>query len=272
MRAQVEVLGRVFQFVDLHDLSRPEPSPEGKPWCVITFDDGKKVNCDAAETLRRCGVPACFFVCTDFIGGKVPLWFDDLDALRQADPVAVARFGLEHAKKLPMDTLRARLERAKAELRGGASLSDQTAAPMSWDDVRDLSHAGFSIGAHGRSHAILTNEPFADAETEVRHSLAAVSKQLGKPCRSFAFPNGNYTPQLIQVARDAGAQFVLTTEPVWVGRHWDASKPLPRIQLHSKHNEGQMQLKLLAARSGFLLRDPNGTGREYVARYRHRVH
>jgi peptidoglycan/xylan/chitin deacetylase (PgdA/CDA1 family) len=44
---------------------------------VITFDDGYKDNHEvAARTLRRFGLPACFFVATNFIGSTESAWWD----------------------------------------------------------------------------------------------------------------------------------------------------------------------------------------------------
>ena len=43
---------------------------------VITFDDGYADNVAAARTLRRYGMPACFFVATDFIGTERDGWWD----------------------------------------------------------------------------------------------------------------------------------------------------------------------------------------------------
>jgi len=44
---------------------------------VITFDDGYKDNHDvAAVVLRRRGLPACFFVATDFIESEIVAWWD----------------------------------------------------------------------------------------------------------------------------------------------------------------------------------------------------
>ena len=44
---------------------------------VITFDDGDLDNHDiAAVELRRFGLPACFFIATNFIGSKHVAWWD----------------------------------------------------------------------------------------------------------------------------------------------------------------------------------------------------
>jgi len=56
-----------------------------------------------------------------------------------------------------------------------------------------------------------------------------VSSEVGAPCDTFAFPNGNYGPALAQHALRCGARTVMTTEPSW--RTAVALWRLPRIQL-----------------------------------------
>src|SRR5947207_9752001 len=102
--------------------------------------------------------------------------------------------------------------------------------PMTWDEARHLDKQGFSIGAHGRTHAILTRQSKEEARAEIEQSLATVSSELGSPCRSFAFPNGNYTADLAQHALGCGATTVMTTDPMWVSRHSKLGC-LPRIRL-----------------------------------------
>lgn len=70
-------LARYFNVIPLRDLvSRLEREESISGCVVITFDDGYKDNLDvAAPILARHGLPACFFVTTDYIGtSKVGPW------------------------------------------------------------------------------------------------------------------------------------------------------------------------------------------------------
>lgn len=194
------------------------------------------------------------------------MWFDELAALRRCDPRALQRFGLLQPKNLPFRVLRSRLDAALSSVDVEINLDDPKVGAMSWDDVRSLVRKGFTVGAHGRSHAILTNERFEDASEDIQESIAEVARQLRVPCRSFAFPNGNYNESLAAVAFAAGGDFLFTTEPVWIGRREAETALFPRIQLHEKQGPVTMKAKLLAARPGFILKDPNGTGYQYVNR------
>src|SRR5688572_12076716 len=147
---------------------------------------------------------------------------------------------------------------------------DDNVQPMTWEEARDLSRRGFTLGAHGRTHAILTRETKGRAFAEIEESLAKVSSELGTQCRTFAFPNGNHNPELVQHALRCGATTVMTTEPMWADSYASLSH-LPRIQLHGESAPARIKLKVaLAARPG-LLTNPDGSGRAYrsIAR-RHR--
>jgi len=137
-------------------------------------------------------------------------------------------------------------------------------AAMSWDDVRALACHGFTVGAHGIRHTVLTSEDEADALAEIAGSLARVARELGAPCKSFAFPNGNYTVRLARHAQACGAETVMTTEPTWVAPDAQPWR-LPRVQLFPASTRARVELKLALAATGRILVNPDGTGRRYIA-------
>jgi peptidoglycan/xylan/chitin deacetylase (PgdA/CDA1 family) len=262
-RRHVDVLSRWFEFVHHDDLLARIQRPRGRRFCLLTFDDGKRSGySETAPQLERLGVPAVFYVTTGFIGSTVPLWFDVYEALRTA--ASTLPQGLEPAivKQLPFDLLEDRLQRTCGEHKVTVDMHDDRYGPMKWDQVRDLARRGFTIGAHGVRHAVLTREREADAIREVEQSIAAVTTHTGVPCETFAFPNGNYTARLARHAAQCGARTVMTTEPMWV--HADAASwRLPRIQLFETQSNLKLQIKLAAAATGRLLVNPDGTGRLY---------
>lgn len=265
-RAHVEWVGRRFDLIHHDELAARLRRPRARPFCLLTFDDGKRSNAtETAPELARLGVPAVFYVTTGFIGGSRPLWFDRLAALVRALGRAPVGLDASTLKRLPLATIEERLERACAEHRVVVDASDDRVAPMSWDDVRSLRRRGFTIGAHGVHHTVLTSEHLADALAEIAGSLAHVARELGEPCRSFAFPNGNYTPLLARHARDCGAETVMTTEPTWVGPAAQLWR-LPRVQLFPGTTRARIELKLVVAATGWLLANPDGTGRRYRRR------
>jgi hypothetical protein len=72
-------------------------------------------------------------------------------------------------------------------------MEDDDVGPMSWDEARDLARRGGAIDAHSLRNAILTSETEASALFDIEQSIAEVSSEIGDSCKSFTFPNGNYT-------------------------------------------------------------------------------
>lgn len=265
IRRQVEALAPFFEFIHHDDLVAGK-SAKSKPFCLLTFDDGKKVNHLAASELFRLGVPAVFYVVTDFIDSRKPLWFDLLMAVKAADPTILNRFALREPKKLRFQILRDRLAKAADALSITADLKDPKIGPMSWLEVKDLHARGFTIGAHTTEHAILTNETIEMAKADIASSMRRVSAAIETACRTFAFTNGNFSRELAIHAGQAGAQTVVTTEPVWVRGHNEPKLLLPRLQLHDQQAALEIRLKLAVAMFGFALKNPNGAGRRYIKR------
>jgi peptidoglycan/xylan/chitin deacetylase (PgdA/CDA1 family) len=228
----------------------------------MTFDDGKRSNAvEAAPELGRLGVPAVFYVTTEFLNSGAPLWFDRQKALVNALGHCPAGLELETLKQLPFVALNERLDRACARFEIKPEMESEDVRPMTWDDARGLSQRGFSIGAHGLTHAILTREPIENACAEIEVSLAKVSSELGVPCDTFAFPNGNYTAELSKHALHCGARTVMTTEPMWTGCRSPLWR-LPRVQLFGEFDQTRIELKIALAAMR-VLANPDGTGRAY---------
>jgi peptidoglycan/xylan/chitin deacetylase (PgdA/CDA1 family) len=267
-RFQVDVLARWFDFIHHDDLLQRLERPRARPFCLLTFDDGKRSNAtELAPELARLGVPAAFYVVTEFLTAGEPLWFDRQQALVDALGHTPAGLDQPTLKRLRLAEVNDRLDRACAQHGVGPDMESDDVRPMSWDDARRMAHQGFTIGAHNVRHATLTNESERDALSDIERSIATVSVELGAPCTSFAFPNGNYTPRLAQHALEAGARTVMTTEPTWVDAHTLPWR-VPRIQLFGEHTRAKIELKLAAAATGRLLVNPDGTGRAYVRQRR----
>ena len=116
-RKHVDVLGRWFDFVQEPEVPERLERPGRRPFCLLTFDDGKRQNAaETAPALERLGVPAVFYVVARFLDRGEPLWFDDYEAL--VDALGAPPRGLGGAvKQLPFAILMERLERALAGAR-----------------------------------------------------------------------------------------------------------------------------------------------------------
>jgi peptidoglycan/xylan/chitin deacetylase (PgdA/CDA1 family) len=208
---QMEFLRRQFDVISLADLVRWRAGQAKLPRfpALITFDDGYRDNLEAAlPILRARGLPAVLFVATDCIEGKPFYW--DLAAccfhrtsLTHAElPIigraewpsgsnrAILRRWIEAAKRLPDGERRAAVA-ALPEALGVAIPGDAFAGLyLDWDELRALQRGGVDLGAHTRSHAILTRIGPIDAAGEIRGSKTLLESRTGAAVTAFAYPNG----------------------------------------------------------------------------------
>jgi peptidoglycan/xylan/chitin deacetylase (PgdA/CDA1 family) len=260
-RFHVRVLSRWFDLIKLADLPQRLARPTRRPFCLLTFDDGKRSNfTETAPELERLRVPAVFYVTTDPLTTGSCLWFDRRDQLISAIGHCPAGLELDSLKQLPFDLLMDRLERACTTY--GFKPQDESSEqrPMSWEEAHSLSRRGFTIGAHGLTHAILTRETRKRAFAEIEESLARVTCEVGTPCTTFAFPNGNYNSELTQHALLCGVRTVMTADPMWVDER-AALWRLPRVQLFGSASRARIETKIALAAFKGALANPNGSGR-----------
>jgi len=79
------------------------------------------------------------------------------------------------------------------------------AAPlMNASQLRAWVQAGQEIGAHGCTHADLTQLPAARAQAEIADSRAALEQLVGTPVRHFCYPYGRYQPAHVVMVEQAG--------------------------------------------------------------------
>lgn len=231
-KTQRDVAEREFRSHVEYLLSRRRPVPlydivvgevgDGRVFAV-TFDDGYGDNYrTAAPILRELGVPAAVFVTTDPVSGRDWLWWDRLaNALTRSTGGSFSVLGREYEIKTEADAWNAQAE-LTAKLKRSpdrntiidniAKLSGTDDKPpaglyLTWDDVRALRDDGWEIGAHTRSHRILTSVARKDAFTEISESADEIEKEMGARPRLFAYPNGrqeDYNDGIIAYLKEAG--------------------------------------------------------------------
>ena len=134
---------------------------------AVTFDDAfDSVRSRAAPILAELGLPGTVFVPTDWPGRETMQW---------------------------PEIHRWTLTRFKPEL-----------APMTWNDLRALGSAGWEIGAHTCSHPHLPQLAPGPLRRELAESRAVCERELGRPCRSVAYPFGEADDGVRAAAAAAG--------------------------------------------------------------------
>jgi peptidoglycan/xylan/chitin deacetylase (PgdA/CDA1 family) len=199
-----------------------------RPFLAVTFDDGQLDGFEHARpVLEAAGVPGSFFVPVDGVERNELLWHDRMAytaarLLASDREVAVRLLGVDgdddHALLL------AALERAKGLTPGGRldlvarmeKAASGSARPgwdglMGWDQLRALARGGHEVGSHSQSHPILTLVDDAQLELEVRASRERLEAELGVPCETFCYPNGDCDDRVVAAVRSAGYLRAVTT-------------------------------------------------------------
>ena len=132
-------------------------------------------------------------------GKRLAVTFDDafLSVLIHAKPVLDA-LGMPATVFAPTTFM---AERQPLRWSGIAQWQDTADAhelqSMSWDDLRQLANHGWEIGAHTRTHPLLTRLDDATARAEVEQAL-------GRACRTIAYPYGGVDDRIAALARELG--------------------------------------------------------------------
>jgi peptidoglycan/xylan/chitin deacetylase (PgdA/CDA1 family) len=179
------------------------------PLLHVTFDDAYRSVADAVDVLAKLGVPATVFVCTAF-----------------ADAGGVT---------------------AIPELAKDAARHPEELATMGWDELRALAARGVEIGSHTVSHPHLPELSTDEIRRELVESRRRIEAEIGKPCRTLAYPYGEHDERCRALTRAAGYELGFTAPPFRssaAGLRAD-SYALPRVSLF--RNSGTVRTKLKAS-------------------------
>ena len=237
----IDWIGRRFQFVTLDDIGERLRSgqPFERPVAAVTFDDGyRDVYEHAVPVLKRKGIPAAMFVVTDLVGRSAwqthdrfyhlldkayESWTNPWNGLTRlcadSDIRAAAIPGLRAASRNPCDAammMLPQLSQADAD-RLMAVLDTQVgngiaAIPrtVTWNMLEEMHRDGFTIASHTKSHVWLAHESTERGFDEVAGSKLEIERRLGAPVRHFAYPGGQFTPQVVELVARAGYDFAYT--------------------------------------------------------------
>ena len=193
---------------------------------IITFDDGFEDNyTNAYPILKSHGIPATFFISTNYIDSKEVFWFDQLVYMVKSatkltrieafdlnissvDKIQAVRSVLGRVKELDNDS---RLEGIKEIVKKvGYSVPDGGYAesrPMTWDQVAEMSRNGMEIGSHSKSHPILSKVSDELLKEELAGSKEVIESRTGHSCDVFCYPVGSKsicTEKVVNEIKKAG--------------------------------------------------------------------
>ena len=200
---------------------------------ALTIDDGyDDFYRYAFPVLKKYGLPATLYVTADFIDRKLWLWPDKIAYI-------LKKTGAKNLTYTRPDNATSTLPLLTGAERGSAWMElnnhclaigheerqqflhqlaldlavtvgvepEPDYAPMSWDAVRELSDNGIEIGAHSRTHPVLSNLGRERLREEIYGSKQRIEQFVSRPVSAFCYPNGqraDYNDLVKEVVIESG--------------------------------------------------------------------
>ncbi|CAN5878200.1 polysaccharide deacetylase family protein [soil metagenome] len=261
-RSQMEILGRYCTPITIDDLVRAlDGAPLPKNAVMVTFDDGYSSCHDVAlPILRELGIPATFFIATQFVEERRLYWWERIALLvangtkrgRIAYPSRMELMPRDSATRRRLDdiikdTPNLDVDRFLAETAHalGVPWTPEIEAErtrgliMTWDQVRALAAAGMDVESHSRSHRVLQTLEPDELRDELSGSRADLEARIGKKVRAIAYPVGRRVGRRARWIREALTQagyLIGLTNASGVNRIWPGSMrrmmPFERFDVH----------------------------------------
>jgi peptidoglycan/xylan/chitin deacetylase (PgdA/CDA1 family) len=189
---------------------------------AITFDDGYASAYGIAfPLLKKHGLSATIYLPTDWINGKISLWWEDLSDMitgYQPDDVRIDELAkisrdlkIESSRYMSdgkvskkilfqdlsfelMKTSDSRKKTIMDDLRGvlfgGRAYKRTEVRSITWEQASEMADAGIMFGAHTCSHLNLSFTDMKSAENEIAGSKREMETRLGREIKGFAYPYG----------------------------------------------------------------------------------
>ncbi len=228
-RQMAHLVGR-YPVVSIHQvlaaLDGGDPLPPRA--VLLTFDDAYRSFADIAwPVLCSHGFPAALFVPTAYPDSdRTGFWWDRLQRAfacteRRELVTPVGHFPLT----TPGERARAQAEvkRFVKDLSHGETLVQSAAIcralglddggheVLNWEELRALAREGVAVGAHTRTHPRLDRVSLAEAGEEIAGSVRDVEREIPGALRIFAYPDGRFSDEIVELVRRSGVELALTT-------------------------------------------------------------
>lgn len=172
---------------------------------AFTFDDGHRGNHALLPVLRRHGVVPTIYLCSQVVATRRRFWFQQ--------PGWRPGIEAEPYKRL---SNAARVEALAKDLEFHPQReypADERQA-LSKEEIAEMApYVDFEV--HTRFHPVLTQCTDAEAWDEIATSKQEIEALLGRPCRHFSYPNGDYRDREATLARHAGFASARTVDLGW---------------------------------------------------------
>ena len=196
---------------------------------VLTFDDGFKNALTIVEPmLSSMGLPFTVFISTDHIesGTYFPTTINRMVFYHGGlNKIKIPTIGKEYQITSEEERFSSLMEVAVAlktspsskvkriveDLKNNFTTDDwdelcakfPSEQPLTWNEVKELSDRGVTIGGHCKEHISLVDSvPSSIIEKEIIGSRIVIEEKLNKRCNYFAYPSGHVSETAIKCVAD----------------------------------------------------------------------
>jgi len=263
---QVEFLSAQYHVVSMEEVLEARRQQCSLPprSVLLTFDDAYT---DFAEhawpALRHFGLPVTLFVPTAFPGDPDRrFWWDRLHhafAAGEPRPAIATPAGIlpmatdadrqrswavvrGHLKTLPHEGLEAEVERLEGLLRPPPS---PVGPVLGWGDLNRLMVEGVTLGAHSRTHPLLSRLAVRHLQDEIVGSIRDLRRETGRTPCAFAYPGGALDDRVVEAVAEADLALAFTTRPGVNDLRRGAWLRLRRINVGPSATPSLLRLRLL---------------------------
>ena len=226
--------------------------PGGKPFAVVTFDDGYKGNLDTVlPIMESMGLPFILYVATKAVVDNSIYWYDRIINLLSVPEdvlVSLPLNGQDECFRIPgrakenirwreIQRLLDRLKQMEPHEREKTSrrIADKYAeiesplGMLSPEDLRSIAGSKLAtIGCHTHGHELLDQLEPQEIRDTINLACEHITYITGALPRHFAYPNGNLNELVIDLVQEAGFETAVTTVHGFWSRENNCLK-IPRI-------------------------------------------
>ncbi|HWR36964.1 MAG TPA: polysaccharide deacetylase family protein [Clostridia bacterium] len=230
-REQVRYLAENYNVVSMDDVLNAAQTGVELPdrAVLLTFDDAYRDFGEVAwPILKTYGLPVTLFVPTAYPGDSSRVfWWDRIKASIMLTPKTETQVaGREFRFRSQLERYRAYItilhciedmpneEAMQVVAQLSQSLGEFHArAPLvlSWPELRRLANEGVTLGAHTRTHPIMTRISAERTREEAAGSLKDLQREIGRVTPVFAYPAGRHDDHAVRILREEGFVLGFTT-------------------------------------------------------------
>ena len=270
-----------YEFISLDELYERQKNgnKSGKPYAVLTSDDGYRDNRDCAlPILKKYNVPLALYIVSDYSSHQGEMWWFALeDIIRQNKSVKnpynddeVLQTVTTEQKYRAFDTIywpmrRDNQREQRATIRKMAEENNYDLGAltknlvMTWEELRDLNKEPLiTLAAHTKSHFAIARVSEEAGAEEIQSGMDKMQEELGERPEHFSLPYGSdcaaNARDFEMVNRFGFKTAVTTRKAVLYQEHKDHMMALPRVSLNGEY-QSQHYIKTFLSGLPFRLKN-----------------